>query len=147
MSPPACTTLGVLVWTSREMPSERQAVSTLCVAATLLRSNSAALPQMPALAATCTTASQPSAAAQRDARVGEVAAHGADAELAQRRVVAAGDADDLVAAGEQRAHDGAAEEAAAAGDEHPHGCPAAQRPSSGRSILLLCRMSTGKSSL
>ena len=46
-----------------------------------------------------------------------------DAELAQRRVVAAGDADDLVAAREQRAHDGAAEEAAAAGDERPSRLP------------------------
>ena len=84
--------------------------------------------------------------AQRDRRVGEVAAHGADAERAQLRVVAARHAHDLVAAGEQPAHDRSAEEAAAAGDQHPHGCPSAHAPSAGRSILELCRMSTGKSS-
>ena len=79
----------------------------------------------------------------RDPRFGEVAAHGAHPQRAQRRVVAARHADDVVPAGQQGPHDSPAEEAAAAGDEHPHGWPDAHTPSCGLSILELCRMSTG----
>ena len=49
------------------------------------------------------------------------------------------------AAGEQATHHGAADETAASGDQDLHVRPSAQRPSSGRSILELCRMSTGMS--
>ena len=147
MSPPACTTLGVLVWTSREMPSERQAVRTLRVAATLLRSNSAGGPPDAGLGRDVHDGVAPVGGVERHGGVGEVAPDGVHAQRAQRRVVAPGHAHDVVAAGQQRAHDGAAEEAAAAGHEDPHGCPAAHEPSDCRSILLLWRMSTGKSSL
>ncbi len=69
MSPPVCTTLGVLVCTRRRMPSRRQAASTFRVPSTLLRSKSAAGPQMPAFAATCSTTSQPSAARSTSAGI------------------------------------------------------------------------------
>ena len=78
-----------------------------------------------------------------DPGVGEVPAQRADPRGAQRGVVAAGHADDVVTPGEQAAHDGAAQEAATTGDQHPHGWPDAHTPSCGRSILELCRMSTG----
>jgi hypothetical protein len=80
--------------------------------------------------------------------VGQVAAQLAHAQRLQRRVVAAVETGDVVAARHQPAAERLAEEAAAAGDQDLHasslaGCFAAQAASFSRPILALWRMSTG----
>src|SRR5262245_31620029 len=93
--------------------------------------------------------------------VGKVAEDLIHAERIKRRVGAAGEGTDRVAAFAEHADDGPAEEPAAAGDQGPHraasaGCrsggmrtqaisPSTHSRSFSRKILELCRTSTGKS--
>ena len=144
---PACATDGEETCTSRGAPASGAASSVLRVPTTLAGRKSAHGPVPTTLAARCTTASFPAAARHRRGGVGHVAEPLAAVEPGR----AALQHRHLVAAVEQRQCRRRAEHAAGPGDEDLHSRPArppartrsAQRARRARSILELCRMSTG----